>query len=258
MTEADKSPDGDKAFRLDGKTALVTGGTRGTGLAIARDFVAAGAKVFLTGRNGEDARRVANAIGAVGLAYDAADPEGYHRLAAMVAEQTDALHILVNNAAILKPHFVNRVEEAEFDGLFQVNTRSPFYLTRSLHSLLKASGGGSVIFLGAAGAHRPMEGIGVYCATKAAVRNFSVTMAREWARDGIRVNVLTPGSIATDFILPRDEARREEFIADMASQNLLGRLADPIEIARGVRFLASDAASFMTASDLIMDGGFLS
>lgn len=258
MVKADANPNGETSFRLDGKTALVTGGTRGTGLAVARDFIAAGAKVFLTGRNAEDAKCVAEGIGAVGLAYDASEPEGYRRLAEAIAAHVDVLHILVNNAAILKPHFVNRVEPTEYDGLFQVNTRSPFFLTRALYPMLKAGGRGSVIFIGAAGAHRPMEGIGVYCATKAAVRNFSVTLAREWARDGIRVNLLTPGSIATEFILPKDEASREQFIADMASQNLLGRLAEPIEIARGVRFLASDASSFMTASDLVMDGGFLS
>ncbi len=251
-------------FRLDGRIALVTGGTRGTGRAIARDFAAAGASVFLTGRDGGEAQRVAREIAGevggnlVGLAYDAADGEGYRCLVAAVAEQTVRLDILVNNAAILKPHFVSRVEPDEFDLLFRVNTRSAFFLTRALQSLLKESGRASVVFLGAAGAHRPVEGIGVYCATKAAVRNFSMTLAREWAGDGIRVNMLTPGSIATEFILPKDEARREKFVADMASQNLLGRLADPLEIARCVRFLASDASSFVTASDLIVDGGFLS
>ena len=250
----------DQCFHLTDRIALVTGGTRGTGRAIAEDFTAAGARVILTGRDGAEAARVAADIGSetIGLPYDAANPDDYLRLVDAISQRTAKLDILVNNAAILKPHYIARVDPAEFDLLFQVNLRSALFLTRALHGPLKASGRGSVVFLGAAGAHRPMEGIGVYCATKAAVANFSKTLAREWARDGIRVNMLTPGSIATDFILPKDQERREKFVADMAAQNLMGRLADPMEIARSVRFLASDAASFMTASDLVVDGGFLS
>ena len=102
-----------------------------------------------------------------------------------------------------------------------------------------------------------MRGLGAYCASKAAMINFTSTLAQEWARDGIRVNALTPGSVATEMILPKDPAKRAAFEEDMASQNLLGRLADPMEIARAVRFLASPAAAFMTGQTLIIDGGLL-
>lgn len=253
------SPASDAVFRLDGKTALITGGTRGVGRAIAEEFTQAGARVLLTGRQRADAERVAREIGGdtLGFPYDANEEEGYAALAEAVRKQVPSLDILINNAAILAPHFVGRVAPDEFDRLFRVNTRSVFFLTKALHPLLRASGRAAVVLLGAAGSHRPMAGIGVYCASKAATRNFSATFAKEWAADGIRVNLLTPGSIATDFILPKDEAKRATFEAEMAGQNLLHRLADPVEIARAVRFLASDAASFMTASDMVVDGGFL-
>jgi NAD(P)-dependent dehydrogenase (short-subunit alcohol dehydrogenase family) len=102
-----------------------------------------------------------------------------------------------------------------------------------------------------------MAGIGAYCASKAAVINFTHTLAKEWAADGIRVNALTPGTVATDMILPKDEERRAKFVADIAKDNLMGRMADPTEIARAARFLASGASSYMTGQTLIVDGGLL-
>ena len=102
-----------------------------------------------------------------------------------------------------------------------------------------------------------MRGLGAYCASKAAMINFTSTLAQEWAKDGIRVNALTPGSVATDMILPRDKEERAAFIQDMADQNLMKRIAEPIEIARAARFLVSPAASYMTGHTMVVDGGIL-
>jgi NAD(P)-dependent dehydrogenase (short-subunit alcohol dehydrogenase family) len=250
------------AFRLDGRVSLITGGTRGIGSAMAREFALAGARVVLTGRDAEAAAAVAAAIrseggSAIGLAYDARNPGSIERLQEEIERVEGTLDILVNNAAILKPHYIAKLSEKELDELFQVNVKGPLFLCQSLHRLLKRSVAGSVINIAAAGGHVPMAGIGAYSATKAAMLNLTRTLAKEWAPDGIRVNALTPGSVATDMILPKDPERRDSFTKEMAASNLMKRLADPIEIARAARFLASDAASFITGQVLIVDGGLL-
>jgi NAD(P)-dependent dehydrogenase (short-subunit alcohol dehydrogenase family) len=254
--------DADLAFRLDGRVCLITGGTRGIGAAMAEEFAAAGATVLLTGRDENHAAAAAGGIRAkggraVGIAYDAASPGAAQTLADRVAAETGRLDALVNNAAILRPHRITRLSEDEFDELFRVNVRAALFLTRALHPLLAKGRGAAVLIITAAGAHAPMAGIGAYCATKAAMVNFTRTLAKEWAADGIRVNALTPGSVATDMILPRDPERRKRFVDEMAATNLLRRLADPLEIARVARFLVSDAASFITGQVLIADGGLL-
>jgi NAD(P)-dependent dehydrogenase (short-subunit alcohol dehydrogenase family) len=245
-------------FRLDGKVALVTGGTRGIGAAIAKEFALAGARIVLTGRDEAGAKAVAAEIAAdaVGLGYQAGTLAAVDALAASVREQAGRLDILVNNAAILKPHRIERLTEAEFDDLFQVNVKSALFLSRALLPLL-ADSKGTVVNVTALGGHAPMAGIGAYCASKAALLNLTRTLAKEWAPKGVRVNALTPGSTATDMIMPKDPDRRAAFVDDMAKQILLGRIGEPVEIARAVRFLASDAASYITGQALVCDGGML-
>jgi 3-oxoacyl-[acyl-carrier protein] reductase len=250
------------SFRLDDRDAHVTGATRGIGAAIAREFAGAGARVLLTGR--DEARASASAAeivaaggDAVGFAYDAREPGAAQRLAERIERERRRLDILVNNAAVLRPHLIAKLREEEYDELFQVNVKSTLFLTQALQRLLQASGRGVVLNITAAGAEAPMAGIGAYCASKAALVNLTRTLAKEWTPLGIRVNALTPGSTATDMILPVDAARRERFVAEMAAQNPMNRIAEPVEIARAARFLVSEAASYVTGHVLVVDGGFL-
>lgn len=250
------------AFRLDDRVALVTGATRGIGAAIARELASAGATVVVTGRDEARATEAAASLSAAGgsargLGYDARESGAAARLAERVREQVGRLDVLVNNAAVLRPHVIAKLEESEFDELFQVNVKSALFLTKALQGLLEASGHGVVLNITAAGAQSPMAGIGAYCASKAALVNLTKTLAKEWTPRGIRVNALTPGSTATDMILPVDPERRERFVREMAAQNLMNRIASPEEIARAARFLVSDAASYVTGHVLVVDGGLL-
>lgn len=257
MTNA--NDDTDSAFRLDGKVCLVTGGTRGIGAAIAEDFANAGARVILTGRDAAQAEAAAAKIGpaATGIAYDAGAQGAGATLADWLTREIGRLDVLINNAAVLKPHNVDRLSEEEFDLIFQVNTKANVFLCKALKPLLAASGAGAIVNITAAGGHVPMAGIGAYCASKAAILNFTRTLAKEWAADGIRVNALTPGTVETDMIMPKDEVRRAKFVQDISEGNLMKRMGQPIEIARAARFLASAASSYMTGQTLIVDGGLL-
>jgi NAD(P)-dependent dehydrogenase (short-subunit alcohol dehydrogenase family) len=249
----------DSAFRLDGRVCLVTGGTRGIGAAIAHDFAGAGARVVVTGRDELQAKSVADEVGhgALGVGYDASVVGANMALADWVTREVGQLDVLVNNAAILKPHNVVKLTEDEFDLLFQVNVKAAIFLCQGLRPLLVQSPAAAIVTITAAGAHVPMAGIGAYCASKAAMINFTRTLAKEWAADGIRVNALTPGTVATDMILPKDAERRAKFVADISENNLMKRIGDPMEIARAARFLASAASSYITGQTLIVDGGLL-
>jgi len=249
-------------FDLNNCIALVTGSSRGIGEAIAKDFAQSGAEVIVTARKLESADRVVAEIREQGakakaITYDAAQQGACDALVSYIEKEYGRLDILVNNAAILRPHLIKKLSEEEFDEIFQVNVRSALFLTKGCLSLLEQSKQAAIVNITAAGARAPLAGIGAYCASKAALVNFSRTLAKEWARKGIRVNSLTPGSVATDMILPTDLKKRKKFEIDMASENLMNRLADPAEIARAVRFLASPAASFITGEELVVDGGYL-
>lgn len=249
-------------FRLDGRVALVTGASRGIGVALAGGLAEAGAHVLVAARDLAACEAVAAGIRERGgvadaFAVDLADRSAIERLVSDAVDRAGRLDVLVNNAGLLRPHTTVKVTEPELDELLAVNLKGPVHLSATAMPHLGSGGHGSIVNIGAAGASQPMEGIGAYCAVKAAMANWSITMAREWASAGVRVNTVVPGSVATDMILPSDPTRRAAFVESMSAQNLFGRLAEPDDLVGAVVFLASDASSYMTGRSVFVDGGLL-
>jgi NAD(P)-dependent dehydrogenase (short-subunit alcohol dehydrogenase family) len=249
-------------FDLTGRVALVTGASRGIGRAIALGLAEAGAAVVVAARNADLCSEVAVAIESAGgralsAPFDLSQPETHASVVDAAVSAFGRLDVLVNNGAILKPHFIEKVTEEELSLLEHTNVRGPVLLSRLAFPHLAESGHGSIINIGAVAGHRPMKGLGAYGASKAAMISWTRVMAQEWTPAGVRVNGLTPGSVATDMILPQDPDKRERFRTDMASQNLFGRIADPEEMVGPALFLASDASSYMTGHILAVDGGLM-
>jgi NAD(P)-dependent dehydrogenase (short-subunit alcohol dehydrogenase family) len=249
-------------FDCSGKVVIVTGASRGIGRALALGFAEVGAAVVCAARTLDACQAVADEITtmggrAVAVRVDIADLSAHPLLIEAARTEFGRLDVLVNNAGVLKPHVTTRVSEAELDRMYEVNLKGPLFLSVAALDLLAAGGGGAIVNIGALCATQPMEGIGAYCAIKAAMANWSTTMAREWAARGVRVNTLVPGSIATDMILPVDPARRVQFEAEMAEQNLFKRLGQPDDLVGAAIFLASEASAFMTGRSLFVDGGLL-
>ena len=247
-------------FRLDGRVALVTGGTKGLGRAMAEALASAGASVVLTGREIGPAEEVARAIGqsegakTLGLAGDVATGAD---VAAIVARTLDAfgrLDILVNNAGINIRRPIEKLEEEEFDRVIAVNLKGPWLCCRAAAGPMKAQGWGRVInvssTLGAVG----LADRTPYCSSKGGLTLMTRTLALEWARDGINVNALCPGPFATEINRPLldDPAARDAMQAKVP----LGRWADPVELGPAAVFLASEASSFVTGATLYVDGGY--
>ncbi|GBF17639.1 4-formylbenzenesulfonate dehydrogenase TsaC1/TsaC2 [Rhodococcus sp. Br-6] len=251
---------GSGARSLDNRVAIVTGGSRGIGKALCIGLAAAGARVVVSARSaGSCAEVVADiaASGGVAIAVplDVGTEAGRTELVERAVADFGGIDVLVNNAAVLKPHETIKVREEELDSIIDVNLKAPVFLSACAFPYLKRSGRGSIINISALGAHHPIAGIGAYCAVKAALENWTTTMAMEWTRQGVRVNSLVPGPVGTDMILPRDENARERFVEKMASETLRGRIAEPKELVGAAVFLASDDSALMTGRSLFMDGG---
>ena len=255
------SPAGDR-FALDGRVAIVTGGGRGIGRALSTGLAAAGAAVVVTGRSEDtclDTVAEIERAGGRGLAVpaDVGRAEDRARLVDATAAAFGGIDVLVNNAGVLKPHHTVKVTEDELDEIIAVNLKGPLFLSQLALPHLEAGDGGAIVNISALGAFQPMAGIGAYCAVKAAMVNWTSTMAKEWTARGVRVNALVPGPVATDMILPRDPERRAAFVEQLGAETLVGRLADPDDLVGAVIFLASDASAFMTGRSLFLDGGML-
>ncbi|WP_336851927.1 SDR family oxidoreductase [Pseudescherichia vulneris] len=242
--------------QLDGKIALVTGGTSGIGLATAQVLAAQGAQVFITGRRQAELDAAVDAIGAAatGIRADASKLAELDAVYAQIAKQAGRLDILFANAGGGDMQPLGAISEEHFDRIFGTNVRGVVFTVQKALPLLVD--GASVILTGSTTSVKGTASFSVYSASKAAVRNF----ARSWALDlkdrGIRVNVVSPGPVRTPGLgeLVPDEHRQGLFDA-LAAQVPLGRLGEPEEIGKVVAFLGSDAASFINGAELFVDGG---
>lgn len=241
-------------FSLEGKTAIVTGGSRGIGYAIARAFIDAGARVVITARNEEQLNQAAASLGANCIARrcDNGDPAD---IAAMV-EGVAALgpvDILVNNAGI-SPYFkkVEHVTPEEFDLVVGVNMRGTYFASVEAAKCMFDSGGGTIINITSVTGIVPVERQGVYAGSKAAVHQLTKTMALEWAGRAVRVNAIAPGWTATELTGDLLDSRHGEGLrADIP----MGRVAVPEDIVGAAVWLASDASRYVTGTIVVVDGG---
>lgn len=248
---------GEPMLSLRGKTALVTGASRGIGRAGALALAQAGAHVLVHyGKGAAEAEAVCMAIADAGgqasaVSADLAAPDGPHRLAAAVRPLAGGrLDILVANAGISKSSSIEATTVADFDALFAVNVRAPFFLVQQLLPVLGE--GSSVILLSSLAAHAAVGTIAAYAATKGAIDTLVRHFALAFGGRGIRVNAVAPGVVATDMSsFTKTEAGRDATIAMQALQ----RIATPEDIAGAIRFLSSDSARWITGHTLRVDGG---
>lgn len=238
--------------RLNGKTTVITGGATGIGFAAAKRFIEEGAFVFIFGRR-QDALDAAvaelgpNARAVKGSVSDLADLD---RLYAAVKAERGTLDILFANAGAGSPLALGKITAEHIDETFETNVKGVIFTVQKALPLMAQ--GGSIILTGSSAGTTGAPAFSVYSASKAAVRNLARTWARDLKGTGIRVNVLSPGPTATELA---KAALGEDGMKVFASMNPLQRMADPQEIGAAAAFLASQDSSFMTASEVAVDGG---
>jgi NAD(P)-dependent dehydrogenase (short-subunit alcohol dehydrogenase family) len=237
--------------KLQGKVAVITGGTEGIGLATATLFAREGAYVFITGRRQQELDQAVKTIGSnvSGVQGDVARLDDLDRLYATITAQKGRIDIVFANAGVGEFMPLGEISAEHFDTLFNVNVRGTLFTVQKALPLL--NDGGSIILNGSVASAKGTPAFGVYAASKAAIRSFVRTWTSELKDRHIRSNVVSPGPIAT----PLTNRQNPDVIARIASTIPMGRMGTPDEVARAALFLASDDSSFVTGIELFVDGG---
>ena len=233
---------------LEGKTALVTGGSRGIGRAIALELGRAGASVVVGYRSGaEEAEGVASEAGGRAVQADVGDPDEAKRL----VEEAGDLDVLVNNAGVTRDGLIARMSDEDWRAVIDTNLGGVFHTCRAAARGMMRRRAGSIVNLSSVVGLHGNPGQTNYAASKAGIVGLTKSLARELGSRGVRVNAIAPGYISTALtdVLP------EEVRGMLLANTPLGRLGDPDDVAGAVRFLCSDEASFITGAVLLVDGG---
>jgi NAD(P)-dependent dehydrogenase (short-subunit alcohol dehydrogenase family) len=245
--------------RLDGKVAVITGGSSGIGLATARKFVEEGAYVFITGRRQSELDKAKALIGknVTTVQADASVLEDLDRLYRVVKETKGRVDIVFANAGFIEHQTIDVVTPEHFDKTFNINVRGLLFTVQKALPLMKERG--SIILNASIVAVKGLPAHGVYGATKAAVRSFARTWTTELKDRGIRVNTLSPGATETPIIDGQFTSKEQADAAkaSFAAATPMGRIGRPEELAAAALFLASDDSSFITGIDLQVDGGLV-
>jgi 3-oxoacyl-[acyl-carrier protein] reductase len=233
---------------LEGKSALVTGASRGIGRAIAAELAAAGASVVVGYRSGqEEAEALATEVGGRAIQADVSSPEDARRL----VEEAGDVDILVNNAGLTRDGLLARMSDDDWRTVLDTNLSSVFYTCRAVTRPMMKKRAGSIVNISSIVGVHGNWGQTNYAASKAGIIGFTKSLARELGSRNVRANVVAPGYVKTQLtdVLP------EEATEAMLTNTPLGRLGEPEDVAGAVRFLCSDAASFITGEVLLVDGG---
>ena len=244
--------------KLEGKVAVITGGSSGIGLATAQRFVDEGANVFIAGRRQSELDAAVKQIGnnnVTGVQGDVSNLEDLDRLYAEVKEQKGRIDVLFANAGIVEFAPLGAITESHFDKIFSVNVKGLLFTVQKALPLFQD--GGSIILTASVGGSKADPAMSVYGATKAAIRSFARTWTVELKHRKIRVNAISPGPIDTPIFngLVPSEEQIEQFKTTFVSTIPMGRMGSFDEIAKAVLFLASDDSSYVTGIELFVDGG---
>ena len=240
---------------LTGKTAFVTGSTRGIGHAIARTLHAAGAKVAVVGRDQARAESVAAELGerAAGVACDVAQADQVEAAIAAAERALGPIDILVNNAGLTRDNILLRLTDADWNAVLDANLKGAFHTTRAVIKGMMKRRAGRIVNITSIVGLTGNKGQANYAASKAGLIGFTKSVAKEYASRGVLANCVAPGFIETDMTAALPDEARATLLQDIA----LGRLGRPEDVAGAVLFLASDLAGYITGQVLVVDGGMV-